>query len=264
MASQLKLTNGQIVTIEPAAQTSGAATLSIPDLAGVAKNISALTTAEVAVLATLLGASANGKSLVTAADYSAMRTLLGLVIGTNVQAYDADLTTWAGLTPSANAQSLVTAADYSAMRTLLGLLIKRKAATTTRASTSYVADADFDVTLGASETWQLHYRLFFTESNGAGPKAQLTFPATATVVNGSGIISDDAHFSPLLCSIAYDATQPCPLFARADEGYHTVDYIITMTTAGGGGGTVRLEWGCDAVFDVSLLGNSTVTATRIF
>ena len=52
-----------------------------------------------------------------------MRTLLGLVIGTNVQAYDADLTTWAGLTPSANAQSLVTAADYSAMRTQLGLVI---------------------------------------------------------------------------------------------------------------------------------------------
>jgi hypothetical protein len=67
--------------------------------------------------------SANVQSIVAAADYSAIRTLLGLVIGTNVQAYDADLTTWAGLTPSANAQSLVTAADYSAMRTLLGLVI---------------------------------------------------------------------------------------------------------------------------------------------
>ena len=67
--------------------------------------------------------SANAQSLVTAADYSAMRTLLGLVIGTNVQAYDADLTTWAGITPSANVQSLVSAADYSAIRTLLGLVI---------------------------------------------------------------------------------------------------------------------------------------------
>lgn len=37
------------------------------------------------------------------------------------QPLDADLTTWAGLTPSANAQSLVTAASYAAMRALLDL-----------------------------------------------------------------------------------------------------------------------------------------------
>jgi hypothetical protein len=42
-------------------------------------------------------------------------------IGVTVQAYDADLDTWAGLTPSANAQSLVTAANYAAMRALLDL-----------------------------------------------------------------------------------------------------------------------------------------------
>jgi len=42
-----------------------------------------------------------------------------VAIGTDVQAYDADLTTWAGITPSANVQSLCAAADYAAMLALL-------------------------------------------------------------------------------------------------------------------------------------------------
>jgi hypothetical protein len=48
---------------------------------------------------------------------------LGLVIGTHVQAYNANLTTFAGIAPTANVQSLLNAADYAAMRTLLGLII---------------------------------------------------------------------------------------------------------------------------------------------
>jgi hypothetical protein len=49
------------------------------------------------------------------------RALLGLEIGTNVQAYSAVLATLASA--SSNGQSLVTAADYAAMRVLLGLVI---------------------------------------------------------------------------------------------------------------------------------------------
>lgn len=46
--------------------------------------------------------SANAQSLVGAANYAAMRTLLDLESGTDFNAYDADLTIWAGITPSTN------------------------------------------------------------------------------------------------------------------------------------------------------------------
>lgn len=64
-------------------------------------------------------ASANGRSLLTAANYAAMKALLDLEIGVDVQAFSSVLTTLAGA--SANGQSLVTAANYAAMKALLDL-----------------------------------------------------------------------------------------------------------------------------------------------
>ncbi len=75
------------------------AVLSVAGLTG-AISASALKTALAIAAADITDASANGRSLITAANYAAMRTLLGLVIGTNVQAYDADLAAIAALTPT--------------------------------------------------------------------------------------------------------------------------------------------------------------------
>ena len=46
-----------------------------------------------------------------------------LVIGTNVQAWDADLDYLAGFTPTANVKTILNAADYAAIRSALGLVI---------------------------------------------------------------------------------------------------------------------------------------------
>jgi hypothetical protein len=63
----------------------------------------------------------NADNSVTALSASAFRTAIGTAIGSNVQAYDPNLTTYAGITPSANVQTLLAAADYAAFKTSLSL-----------------------------------------------------------------------------------------------------------------------------------------------
>ncbi|WP_395739285.1 hypothetical protein [Prosthecobacter sp.] len=67
--------------------------------------------------------SADVQSLMAAANYTAMRSLLGLVINTNVQAYDSDLTTWSSITPSSNVQTFLNAGTFSSMRSALGVAL---------------------------------------------------------------------------------------------------------------------------------------------
>jgi hypothetical protein len=72
----------------------------------------ALKTALAIATTDISGFTANGRSLVNAADYAAMRVLLGLVIGTNVQAYDA-------ATAKLNADQSWTGAQLSGTGTVL-------------------------------------------------------------------------------------------------------------------------------------------------
>lgn len=69
------------------------------------------------------GALLAANNLNDVANPTTSRANLGVAIGTDVQAWDADLDTYAGITPSANVQTLLGAANYAAMRTQLGLVI---------------------------------------------------------------------------------------------------------------------------------------------
>lgn len=116
----------QVLTV---AGKTGAVTLQVADITDASANgRSLISAADYAAMKTLLAitaaditnASANGRSLITAADYSAMRTLLSLVVGTNVQAYDAFLTSIAGLTTAAGQFLRLTGVDTAVAQAIVG------------------------------------------------------------------------------------------------------------------------------------------------
>ena len=137
--------------------------------------------------------SANVQSLLGAADYSAMRSQLSLVPGTNVQAYDADLATYAGITPSANIQTFLGAANYAAMRTQLGLVISTD-----------VQAYDSDLSLFGAITPSANTQSFLGAANYAAMRALLDLEAGTDFLayptgtpNGSKYLRDDNTWQTL-------------------------------------------------------------------
>ena len=111
----------------------------------------------------------------------------------NKQPLDADLTTWAGLTPSANAQSLVTAANYAAMRGLLDL----------EAGTDFYSISATDTLLGAKANsagsltqfvGNTAWRVFYSDS--AGDITELALGADGTFLKSNGASSAPTFATP--------------------------------------------------------------------
>lgn len=97
------------------AQAASAALASIAALTTSADKLPYTTAADTYAVTTL---TAFGRSLIDDADATAARSTLGVVIGTNVQAYDAGLASIAGLTTAADRMIYTTAADTYAVATL--------------------------------------------------------------------------------------------------------------------------------------------------
>jgi hypothetical protein len=174
--------------------------------------------------------SANVQSLLGAADYSAMRTQLSLVPGTNVQAYDADLATYAGITPSANIQTLLGAADYAAMRTQLGLVIGTnvQAYDADLATWSGVTPGSGVATFLATPS-STNFAAAITGETGTGAVVLATSPTLVTPVLGVATATSFATTQQ-----AHGNAGSTETFDRANGDTHTatLDANLTVTLTG--------------------------------
>ena len=181
------------VSIGSAVQAYDATLTSIALLGTVADRIVYTTSTDVWAEATL---TSFGRSLIDDADAAAGRTTLGLVIGTNVQAYDATLAslaslgtaadriayttgvdTWAESTITSFSRTLIDDADAATARTTLGVVI---------GTNVQAYDADLDSYAALSSTG-------LVARTGSGTAATRTLtPGSAqiTVSNGDGVLGN--------------------------------------------------------------------------
>lgn len=124
---------------------------------------------------------------------STARTALGLVIGTNVQAWDADLDTWATVTPTTVGQNIVKLANPSAIS-----FIKIAADNSVSSRTPSQVQTDLSLVPGTNvQAWDTDLDVIAAFSStglaartGAGTWSQRTVTGTSaelTVTNGDGV-----------------------------------------------------------------------------
>jgi hypothetical protein len=162
--------------------------------------------------------TAAGRALLDDADAAAQRTTLGLVIGTNVQAYDAGLQSIAGLTTAADRMIYTTASDTYAVTTL------------TAAGRAILDDADAAAqrtTLGLGTVATLSSINLTTNVTGTLPVANGGSGATTLtgVIKGNGT----SAFSAATAGTDYVAPGTATTFTAQQTFKEVKDTVHTIT-----------------------------------
>ena len=183
----------------------------------------------------------------------------GLVIGVDVQAYDADLTTWAGITPSANVVSFNSAADYAAMKTLLSLDAVENTALSTWTGSAAVTtlgaiDSCTSLAAAGSVTAEAYAEVTYAKGSVSGAVA-LSYAdgGTQTATAGGEITAWSLTNCP--------AGKSCVITLILDTNGQTIatNAAAGLTTAGGEGLALTAD-GVDVITFFTPDGGTTVYA----